>query len=156
MAVFWCSAADTHLKLLGRAVSGARFITVVCLSDIAHRRSVAILYMQYKIRYNPIHPLYDALPVPYVPVRFTRGALIAHQYTYAPPRCRTSQYRMTFILFSVCLWNDLADPVFDGVELAGFKGRADAFFYWPKLLAVFCLLMFSLPLHSFYRFVSLG
>ena len=23
----WCSAADTHLKLLDRAVSGARFLT---------------------------------------------------------------------------------------------------------------------------------
>ena len=28
----WCSAADTHLKLLERAVSGARFLTGVCLS----------------------------------------------------------------------------------------------------------------------------
>ena len=28
----WCSAADTHLKLLDRAVSGARFLTGVCLS----------------------------------------------------------------------------------------------------------------------------
>ena len=28
---------------------------------------------------------------------------------------------------SVCLWNDLASPVFDGVGLAGFKSRANAF-----------------------------
>ena len=28
----WCSAADTHLKLLDRAVSGARFPSGVCLS----------------------------------------------------------------------------------------------------------------------------
>ena len=28
----WCSAADTHLKLLDRAVSGARFLTGVCFS----------------------------------------------------------------------------------------------------------------------------
>ena len=48
-------------------------------------------------------------------------------YTYAPPRCRTSQYRQTFILLSVSLWNDLSDPVFDGVGLAGFKSRANAF-----------------------------
>ena len=27
----WCSAADTHLKLLDRAVSGARFLTGMCL-----------------------------------------------------------------------------------------------------------------------------
>ena len=28
----WCSVEDTHLKLLDRAVSGARFLTGVCLS----------------------------------------------------------------------------------------------------------------------------
>ena len=37
-----CSAADTHLKLLDRAVIGARFLTGgVFECDIAHRRSVA-------------------------------------------------------------------------------------------------------------------
>ena len=44
------------------------------------------------------------------------------------PRCRTSQYRSAFMLLSVSLWNDLADPVFDGVGLAGFQSRANAFF----------------------------
>ena len=40
----WCSAADTHLKLLDRAVSGARFLTWgVFECDISHRRSVAVL-----------------------------------------------------------------------------------------------------------------
>ena len=39
-----CSAADTHLKLLHRAVSGARFLTRgVFECDIAHRRCVAVL-----------------------------------------------------------------------------------------------------------------
>ena len=37
--------------------------------DLAHRRSVAVLYMLHKIRCNPMHPLYGALPVPYVPMR---------------------------------------------------------------------------------------
>ena len=74
-----------------------------------------------------MHPLCGALPVPYVPVRVTRGAVIAHRYTYAPPRCRTSQYRRTFILWAVSLWNDLSDPVLDGVGLAGFKGKVNAF-----------------------------
>ena len=73
-----------------------------------------------------MHPLYGALPVPYVPVRVTRGALITHRYTYAPPRCRTSQYRRTLIHLSVSLWNDLSDHVFDGVGLAGFKRRENA------------------------------
>ena len=54
-----------------------------------------------------------------------RGALVAHRYTYAPPYCRTLQYCRTFIPFSVSLWNDLANPVFDGVGLVGFKSRAN-------------------------------
>ena len=124
----WCSAADSHPKLLDRVVNGACFLTggrLVC--DLAHRRSVAVLCMLYKIRCNQMHPLYGALPVPYVPARVTRGALIAHRYAYAPPRCRTSQYRRSFIPLSVSLWNDLAGPVFDGVGLAGFKSRANSF-----------------------------
>ena len=44
-----------------------------------------------------MHTLYGALPVPYVPVRVTPGAVIAHRFTYVRPRSRTSQYRMTFI-----------------------------------------------------------
>ena len=65
----WCSTADTHLKLLDRAVSGARFLTgSVFECDISHRRSVAVLCMLYKIRCNPVHPLNGALPGPYVTV----------------------------------------------------------------------------------------
>ena len=71
-----------------------------------------------------MHPLYGALPVQYVPVRVTRGALAAPQYSYAPPHCRTSHYRRTFIPLSGYLWND---PVFDGMVLAGLKSRAYAF-----------------------------
>ena len=49
---FWvlsCSATDTHLKLLDRVVSGARFLTMdVFECDIAHRLSMAVLCMLYK------------------------------------------------------------------------------------------------------------
>ena len=68
-----------------------------------------------KIKSNPMHPLIGALPLPYVPARITRGAFVAHRHSFDPPRCRTSQYRRTFVSFSVSLWNDLTDPVFDGV-----------------------------------------
>ena len=76
---------------------------------------------------NPGNPLNGALPGPDVPMRVTRGALVAYRYNYAPPRCRTLQYCRTFILFSASLWNDLANSVFDGVGLAGFKSDANAF-----------------------------
>ena len=116
----WCSVDDTHRKLLDRVVSGARFLTGgVFECYIAHRRSVAVLCMLHKIRCNPMHVLNGALPGPHVPVRVTRGALVAHRYTYAPPFCRTSRYSKTLVPFLGSLWNDLVDPVFDGVGLAG-------------------------------------
>ena len=83
--------------------------------------------MLFRIKSNPMHPLSGALTLQYELFRVTRGALVAHRHSFAPPRCRTSQYHRSFVLLSVSLWNDLSDPVFDGVGLAGFKGRANAF-----------------------------
>ena len=117
-----------------------------------------VLCILYKFWCISIYPLYGALPVPYVPARVTSGALIGHRYAYAPSRCRTSQYSKIFMPLSVSLWNDLSDPVFEGVRLAGFKSRANVFFYWPKLLASFFLSTFF-PFSSFFLYggiVGLG
>ena len=120
----WCSAANTHPNLLDRAVRGARFLTGrVFECDIAHCRSVAVFCMLYKIRCNPMHLLNDALPGPHVPVQVTCNAQVAHRHTYMPLHSRTSEYNRTFVPLSVSLWNDLADPVFNGMGLAGFKSR---------------------------------
>ena len=63
----WCSTADTHLKLLDRVLSGASFLTrSVFECDLAHRRSVAVICMLYKIRCNLI---------------LWCGVVIAHRYT---------------------------------------------------------------------------
>ena len=43
---------------------------------------------------NPMHPLSGALPV-------THGALVAHRHSFAPSRCRTSQYRRSFVPLGV-------------------------------------------------------
>ena len=152
-----CSAADTHLKLQDRVVSGVRFLTGgVFEFDIAHRRSVAVICMLYKIRCNPMHPLNDALPGPYVPVRVTRVALVAPQYTYAPPRCRTSQYRRTFVPLSVFLWTDLADPVFDGVGLVGIQEQGLCFFIGLICTIPTIVYYFSLSLLPVCRWVLWG
>ena len=60
-------------------------------------------------------------------MRVARSALVAHRHSFAPPRCRTSEYRRSFVPVSVSLWNNLSELVFDGVGLAGFKSRANAF-----------------------------
>ena len=54
---------------------------------------------------------------------------------------------MTFVRLSVSLCNDLADPVFDGVGLAGFKSRANVF-YFPKLLYPYYSLLLFFPFSS--------
>ena len=88
--VLFCSevlAADAHLKQLNGVVSSARFLTWgVFEYDITHRRSVAVLCILYKIRCNPMHPLYSGRPLPSVPVWVTRSAFVGHLYTYAPLR----------------------------------------------------------------------
>ena len=149
----WCSAADTHLKLLhGPCRQGCQFLTGgVFEFDIGLRRSVAVLCMLYKIRCNPMHPLYGFLSLPFVPVRVKRGALVAHRYTYASPHYRTSQYPITFIPLSISLWNDLGDPVFDGVGLTDFKSGANA-----CLLAIAALSLFVAYCFPFLSFYSMG
>ena len=123
--------------------------------DLGHRRSVSVLCMLYKIRCNSMHPLYGALPVPYVPVRVTRGAVISHRYTYAPPRCRTSQYRRTFVP-SRCLYGTiLVTPCSMVWDWRVSRARPMPF-YWPSCSLTFCLLLFSLTLLSFYGLVLWG
>ena len=50
-----------------------------------------------------MHSLSGALPLPYMPARVTRGALVAHRHSFAPPRCRTSQHCRSFAPLSVSL-----------------------------------------------------
>ena len=141
----WCSAADTHLKLLDSVVIGACFLTGnICLSVtllIVDRwqycvcciRMIVILSMQlfmviYLCRMWKcwLHTmLWSLCTVNWC--KKVRGAWLASSYcmgfqnfvvsnkisplkeknTWAPPRCRTSQYRTTFIFLSVSLYNDL-------------------------------------------------
>ena len=126
-------------------------------SGVAHRRSVTVLCMQYKIRCKPMHTCYGALSGPCVSVRVTRCALVAHRYAYASPRCRTLQYCRTFIRLSVFLWIDLGDPVFDGVRLAGFKSRAKCLFVGLAARSLFVSYCFDFHFfHSMGRYCGAG
>ena len=90
-----------------------------------------------------MHPLSDAYMAFAVCVcaYVTRGAFVAHRHSFAPPCCRTSQYRRTFVPLSVSL-----DTAFDGVGLARFKSSANV-----SLLA---LSAHSFSLLQFYHFLS--
>ena len=146
----WCSASDWHLKLLDRAVSGAHFLTVW-----VWHCSLSICAVLYTVRSGVTQrTLLMVLYLDHMLVRVTRSALVAHRCTYAPPCCRTSQYRRTVIHLSVSLWNDLADPVFDGVGLACSRA-GPMLFYWPQLLYPYTIVFyyFSFSLLSVYWLV---
>ena len=69
----WCPGADTHLKATGPCSQLCRFSNVGMFKcNIVHRRSVAVLFMSYKIRCNQIMVLYGALLVSLVRVRVAR------------------------------------------------------------------------------------
>ena len=101
--VMFCSmvpSCDTRIKLLDcvDCRKWSQFFnrgTFEC--NIAYRRSVALLCIPYTIRSNPMHPLYGVLAVLYVPELVIRGVLATHRYTFEPPSCKSSQYRMTLI-----------------------------------------------------------
>ena len=59
-------------------------------------------------------------------------------------RCSAADSHLKLL---VSLWNDLSEPVFDGVGLAGFKSRANAF-----LLALICSFFLSLTVLYFSSF----
>ena len=96
---------------------------VLLRKELIHQN---LLCMLFKIKSNPMNIWSGALPLLYVLAHVTHDALVAHRHSFANPRSRTSQYRRTFVPLSASLWNDLSDPVFDGVGLVGFKSRANA------------------------------
>ena len=57
---------------------------------------------------------------------------------------------MTFISLSVFLWNDLADPLFGGVGLAGHKSMANTFF-----IGLGCSPLLSSTIFPFLFFLSI-
>ena len=115
--------------------------------------------MLFKISCNPMHHLYGAQTMPYVPVRVTGFDFISHiGKLMCLLAAEPAQYRRTFTPLSVSLWNDLAYPVFNGVGLSIFKSRANANAILLTLAtgSIFCQLLFYLSLLSPYRLVLWG
>ena len=139
------------MKLLECAVGAACCSTEgVFKCSIAHRRSVAVLLcLLYKIRCNQMHPLYGALPGPYVPARVTPGALLAYRCTYEPPHCRTSQYRRT-LFPSQFVSRTILLTLYSSVWDWRVSRASQLPFHWPSCSPNFCIIPFSLSLLYLY------
>ena len=102
-----------------------------------------------------MYPLYGALTEKYVPVCATRGAVIAHRYTYSPPRCRTSQYLGLLFACQYLCGTILVTP-YSMVWGWRVSREGPKHFNWLCCSLPFFLLLFSFSLLSFYGSVLWG
>ena len=155
-SALWCSAADTHLKLRDRVISADSFLTGgVFEYNLAHRRSLAVSSMLYKIRCYPMHPLYGV----YV-YRMCRCGLHVvlwlHIGTLMPlfaaePRSSTWLLLNFWYLCGTALVTPYS-MVWDWrISRAGPMS-----FYYPSCSVPFCHLMFSISFILFYCLVLWG
>ena len=145
----WYSDADTHLKLLYRAVSGVRFLTVgVFECDMTHRQPVAVLCMLYMIRCNPMHPLNGALLD-----RMSQCGL--HAILWLPigilMRCLAAEPHSTAVLLVpfLCSSGTILLSSYSMVWYSRFSRAGPMLFYWPRLSYRYYSLLLFFPFSSF-------
>ena len=118
---------EITLKLLDRAVSGAQFLTGVYLS-VTLRIVDLSQYPAYCMRSGVTWC--TLLIVLYLDCMCQCGlhAVLGSHIGILMSHLAAEPCRTVWLLFSsVSFWNDLTDPVVDGLGLVGFKSRANAF-----------------------------
>ena len=154
----WCSAADTHHRLLDRVIRGASFLTGgVCVCDLAYRRSVAVLSNQrlgvtrctlFMVSWYPscavcagagFTPRCDRTSVHLYASSLQNLAVSLDCNSHCRYLCET-------ILVTPC------SMVWDWRVSRAWPMP----FYWHSCSLTFCLLLFSLSLLSFYGLVLWG
>ena len=141
-----CSAADTHLKLLDKAVSGAWFPAgCVFECNIFNRRSVAVLCMLYKIRCTLLMVLYLEVMCQcgLHAVLWSHIGTLMHRLTAEP--CSTAG-----LLFpSRCPSGTILLTPYSMVWDWRFSRAGPMLLHWPKLLYPYYSLLHFFPFSSF-------
>ena len=125
----WSSAAESHLKLLDRALNNIRFFLPELSVDLEKRRNLACLSMIHKVLHNSEHPLHCYLPQFAMPIRMTRYAVRQNSRSFAINRCNTSQFSRCFLNSAVSCWNNLPNDVVLALQYDRFKTLAKKFLY---------------------------
>ena len=145
----WCSAAATHLKLLDLAVSGARLLTGgVFECDIAHRRSVTVLCMLYKIRCTRC-TLLMVLYLDRMCQCWLHAVLWLHIGTLLHRLAAEHRSTAGFLFPSQCPPLTILLTPYSMVWDWRVSTAGEMFFYWPKLLYPYYSLLLFFPFSSF-------
>ena len=146
----WCSAADSHLKLLDKVVRSSRLSAGSDLEcNLAHHRSVAVLCMLFKIKNNLMHILWAVQCL----CRMCRLMLLVY-FGYSSALV----YASTFQNFSAkqelnlcpCLYRWLG-----GVGWASMNSRANKCFIVALICSFSFLPLFSPFFHPWGGYVAL-
>ena len=146
---FWSTALQCGARLPihtlnnWSVVSGVRFLTRgVFECDIGHLWSVAVLCMLWKIRCNPMHPLYwmHLCRMCQCGLHTVPWSLIGTLIFASSLQNIAVSHNLSFL--SVSLWDDLADSLSDRVRLACFMSRANAYFFGLSCYFHFCHLLY--------------
>ena len=117
----WMSAAPTHLKMLERVFTSARFLTQTSMK-LEHRREVATSCLFYKILNNPDHPMQSRLPMPAAHGRRTRRAARMNSQALTSAMSPNSvQFNRTFLPHVIEVWNFLPQSIVDASNINIFK-----------------------------------
>ena len=127
-SVVWMSAADCHLRLLDRAINNIKFLLPNLTIDLHKRRLVGALSFLFKIIDNNRHPLYSALPEPFVAARLTRysnNIINRNSKAFSLPRYNTTQYSRCFIPNICKEWNGLTEECVSASDITLFKSMVN-------------------------------
>ena len=115
------SAAPTHLHMLNRVFTSARFLSRTNVS-LDHRRLVAASCIFFKIFNNPDHPMHSRLPPPSNNMRRTRRAQRLNSRALISALSRNSdQFNRSFLPSTIEIWNYLPQALVDSSNMNSFK-----------------------------------
>ena len=120
-SVIWMSAADSHLRLLERALGSIRFLLPDLIVDLHNRREISGLCLLFKIFNSENHPMKFKLPPPFAPGRVTRFVERLNSQSFRHLCCNTNQFSRCFIPHFSTKWNHLPDDIVHSSNIYEFK-----------------------------------
>ena len=124
-SVVWMAAAPTHLNILRRAFTSAKFFVPAAV-ELEHRRTIAAVCILRKILNNTDHPMHSRLPGPAHAVRRTRRARRMNSLArVSAVSHNSSQFNRSFLPSAIEIWNFLPEELVNTRTMNSFKSKVN-------------------------------